>query len=61
MSFLGWAAAFFILAVIAAIFGFGGLAAGMTLIAEILFFIFLVAFVLAIVGEVVARRRRTSV
>lgn len=58
MGFLGWAAAFFILAVIAAILGFGGIAAGMSLIAEILFFIFLVAFVFALVGEVVARGRR---
>jgi uncharacterized membrane protein YtjA (UPF0391 family) len=60
MGFLGWAAAFFILAVIAAIFGFGGLAAGATLIAEILFFVFIVAFVFTLVGEIVSRSRRSG-
>ena len=60
MGFLGWAAVFFILAVIAAIFGFGGLAAGATLVAEVLFFIFIVAFVVTLVGEIVQRSRRES-
>jgi uncharacterized membrane protein YtjA (UPF0391 family) len=60
MGFLGWAAAFFILAVIAAIFGFGGLAAGMSFIAEILFFIFIVAFVFTLIGEIVSRSRREA-
>ncbi|MEZ6097755.1 MAG: DUF1328 domain-containing protein [Pirellulaceae bacterium] len=38
---------FFILAVVAAIFGFGGLAAAFTDIAKILFLVFLVLFIVA--------------
>lgn len=45
---LRWAATFFIIAVIAAIFGFGNIAAGAAAIAKILFFIFIVAFILVI-------------
>jgi len=45
---LRWAAAFFIIAIIAAVFGFGDIAAGATDIAKILFFIFLVLFVLSL-------------
>jgi len=39
---LKWAAIFFVIAIVAAVFGFGGIAAGATEIAKILFFIFLV-------------------
>lgn len=39
------AIAFLILAIIAAVFGFGGIAAGATSIAKILFFVFIVLFV----------------
>jgi uncharacterized membrane protein YtjA (UPF0391 family) len=41
---LRYAAIFFIIAIIAAVFGFGGIAAGATEIAKILFFIFIVIF-----------------
>ena len=41
---LYWAAVFFIVALIAAVLGFGGIAAGAASIAKILFFIFLIAF-----------------
>lgn len=44
-----WSAAFFIIAIIAAMFGFGGIADGATSIAKILFFLFLVLFVLSLV------------
>ena len=37
---LYWAAVFFVIALIAAVFGFGGIAAGAAEIAKILFFIF---------------------
>ncbi len=40
---------FFIIAIIAAVFGFGGIASGATDIARILFFIFLVLFVISLV------------
>jgi len=44
---LYWAAVFFVIALVAAVFGFGGIAAGATEIAKILFFLFLIIFVVA--------------
>jgi len=44
---LYWAAVFFVIALVAAVFGFGGIAAGAAEIAKILFFIFLIIFVVA--------------
>ena len=41
---LRYAAIFFIIAIIAAVFGFGGIATGAAEIAKILFFIFIVIF-----------------
>jgi uncharacterized membrane protein YtjA (UPF0391 family) len=41
---LRWAVIFFVIAIVAAVFGFGGIAAGATEIAKILFFVFLVVF-----------------
>ena len=41
---LRYAVIFFIIAIIAAFFGFGGIASGATEIAKILFFIFIVIF-----------------
>jgi uncharacterized membrane protein YtjA (UPF0391 family) len=41
---LGYAIAFFVLGVVAAIFGFGGIAAGAVAIAKVLFFLFLALF-----------------
>ncbi|MEX0876760.1 MAG: DUF1328 domain-containing protein [Phycisphaerales bacterium] len=46
---LKWAVVFFIVAIIAAIFGFGGIAEGLTDIAMILFFLFLVLFVVSLI------------
>ncbi|XBQ17102.1 MAG: DUF1328 domain-containing protein [Oceanicaulis sp.] len=43
------AIAFFVIALIAALFGFGGIAEASAGIAQILFFIFLVLFVLALI------------
>jgi uncharacterized membrane protein YtjA (UPF0391 family) len=45
---LRWAAIFFIIAIIAAIFGFGGIAEGAASIAKVLFFIFIIGFVIVI-------------
>lgn len=50
---LRWAVVFFIIAIIAAIFGFGNIAAGATDIAKILFFIFLVLFVISLIANIV--------
>ena len=41
------ALAFLVLAIVAAIFGFGGIAAGATSIAKILFFVFIALFVIS--------------
>jgi uncharacterized membrane protein YtjA (UPF0391 family) len=54
---LSWALVFFIIAVIAAVFGFGGIAAGAATIAQVLFFIFLAGFVLLLVLGVFAGRK----
>ena len=45
---LYWAAVFFVIAIVAAIFGFGGIAAGAVSIAKVLFFVFLVVFLLSL-------------
>ena len=46
---LYWAAVFFIIAIAAAVFGFGGIAGGAAVIAKVLFFVFLVLFVLSLI------------
>ena len=50
---LGWALTFFIIAIIAAIFGFGGIAAGAATIAKVLFFVFVVLFLLSLIAGLV--------
>lgn len=57
---LGWAIAFFIIALIAALFGFGGIAAGAATIAKVLFFIFLALFILSLIVALF-RRGNTSI
>jgi uncharacterized membrane protein YtjA (UPF0391 family) len=52
---LYWAVVFFIIALLAAVFGFTGIAVAAAGIAKILFFIFLVFFVIALVGGVMRR------
>jgi len=52
---LYWALVFFIVALIAAIFGFGQIAAGAVAIAKILFFIFLVLFVVSLIAGLMRR------
>lgn len=52
---LKWAAIFFVIAIVAAVFGFGGIAAGATEIAKILFFIFLIVFVITLVMGIVRK------
>lgn len=46
---LRWAAIFFIIAIVAAIFGFGDIADGATDIARILFFVFLILFLISVI------------
>lgn len=45
---LRWSVIFFIIAIVAAIFGFGGIAEGAASIAKVLFFIFLALFIITI-------------
>ena len=52
---LYYAAVFFIVALIAALFGFGGIAVGAIEIAKILFFIFLLLFVVSLVVGLMRR------
>lgn len=47
---LEWAVVFFVVAIIAAVFGFGGIASAAAGIAKILFFVFLVLFLIAIIS-----------
>jgi uncharacterized membrane protein YtjA (UPF0391 family) len=49
INMLQLAAVFFVIALVAAIFGFGGIAAGAVEIGKILFFIFLVIFIVTFV------------
>lgn len=46
---LRWAVIFFIVAIIAAIFGFGNISDGATEIAKILFFLFVVLFLVSLI------------
>lgn len=46
---LGWALTFLVVAIIAAVFGFGGIASASAGIAQILFFIFVALFVIAMI------------
>jgi uncharacterized membrane protein YtjA (UPF0391 family) len=53
---LRWALIFFIVAIVAAVFGFGGIAANAVGIARILFFIFLVLFVISLLTGLITGR-----
>jgi uncharacterized membrane protein YtjA (UPF0391 family) len=54
---LHYAVVFFVIALIAALFGFGGIAAGASSIAQTLFFIFVVLAVISFVFGLVRRGR----
>jgi uncharacterized membrane protein YtjA (UPF0391 family) len=53
---LGWALTFFLIAIIAGVLGFGGIAIISVEIARILFFLFLVGFLVALVMALTSRR-----
>lgn len=53
---LSWELTFFVLALVAAVFGFGGIAAGAVEIGRILFFLFLVLFVVSLITGGIRRR-----
>ena len=54
---LRWALTFLIIALIAALFGFGGIAATATSIAQLLFYIFLVLFLVALIVGLISGRK----
>jgi uncharacterized membrane protein YtjA (UPF0391 family) len=54
---LQWALAFLILALVAAFFGFGDIAAASAGIAKILFYVFVVVFAITLVGAILSGRR----
>lgn len=54
---LRWALIFFIVAIVAAIFGFTGIYAAAITIAQILFFIFVVLFLIFLIAGLVTRPR----
>ena len=53
---LHYALVFFVIAIIAAVFGFGGIATGAVEIAKILFFVFLVIAVITFVMSLLRKR-----
>lgn len=54
---LYWALVFFVVALVAALFGFGGIASASAGIAQILFFIFLIALAVSLVMHFARGRR----
>lgn len=55
---LGWALLFFLLAVAAAVFGFGGLSATFAGVAQILFVVFILLFLASLVVRLFSGGRR---
>jgi uncharacterized membrane protein YtjA (UPF0391 family) len=55
-TMLYWALMFFIIAIVAAVFGFGGIAAGAATIAKFLFFLFVLLFVIALISGLLRGR-----
>ena len=59
-TMLKWAAIFFVISIVAALFGFTGIAAGAAQIAKVLFFIFLAIFItLLVLGLLAANKIRS--
>ncbi|HET7038661.1 MAG TPA: DUF1328 domain-containing protein [Gemmatimonadales bacterium] len=54
---LSWALVFLVIAIIAALFGFGGIATASAGIAKILFFVFVIGFLVALIAGLAAGRR----
>ena len=54
---LNWALSFLVIAIVAAIFGFGGIAVTAVEMAKVLFFIFLVLFLISLVAGLIMGNR----
>lgn len=57
LTMLGWALTFLVIAIIAAIFGFGGIAGTAAGIAQVLFYIFLAVFLISVIMGLARGRR----
>lgn len=55
---LSWVAVFFVLSMVAAVFGFSGIAASAASIAQILFYIFIALFVISLLMQVARKGDR---
>jgi uncharacterized membrane protein YtjA (UPF0391 family) len=53
---LSWAVTFFVIALIAAVFGFTGIAVAAAGIAKLLFYIFLILFLVSLLSHVIRGR-----
>ena len=53
---LGWAVTFLVVAIIAALLGFGGIAVASAGIAKMIFFVFLVLFAVTLIASLVRGR-----
>ena len=54
---LRWSLGFFIVAIIAAVFGFGGIASGAAELARVCFFFFIVIFAVSLVWSLVTGKK----
>ncbi len=54
---LSWAVAFFVLAVIAGVLGFGGIADTVAGVAQVLFFIFIALLIASVLASALGRRQ----
>ena len=54
---LTWAVIFFIVSIVAAVFGFGGIASAAAGIAQVLFWIFVALFVITLIAGLAAGRK----
>jgi uncharacterized membrane protein YtjA (UPF0391 family) len=54
---LRWSAIFLVIAIVAAVFGFGGIALAAAGIARILFFVFLILFLVSLISGFASRHR----
>lgn len=57
VTMLYWAAVFLVIALIAAVFGFGGIAAGASSIAQWIFFLFIFIGVVSLIAGLVRRQQ----
>ncbi len=56
---LGWVITFFLMAIVAAVFGFGGLAGTFASVAKFLAILFVVLFVASLIYSMITGRRAT--